>query len=78
MVVPKDGVGGLLGVAEQLDVEAVAPKLWRCCVVRKTGLTVQLLKGLTSSSSLERHMSASPIAITTSLSVCVDGLVFRA
>jgi hypothetical protein len=30
MAVPEGGVGGLLGVAEQLDVEAAAPDLSQC------------------------------------------------
>jgi hypothetical protein len=30
MAVPEGGAGGLLGVAERLDVGAATPKLWVC------------------------------------------------
>jgi hypothetical protein len=59
MAVPEDDVGGLLGMAEQLDVGAAAPKLCRCWV---------LLGELASTSSFERHVSTPPIVVTVFLS----------
>jgi hypothetical protein len=59
MAVPEDDVGGLLGVAEQLDVGAAAPKLYQCW---------GLLGELASTSSFECHVSTPPIVVTASLS----------
>jgi hypothetical protein len=59
MAVPEDDVGGLLGMAEQLDVGAAAPKFYQCW---------GLLGELASTSSFERHVSTPPIVVMAFLS----------
>jgi hypothetical protein len=88
MAVPEGGVGGLLGVVEQLDVGAAAPKapIAECIeILCRVGDEVVLVlvigvmwcissRGLASSSLLERPMFAPPIAyMASSLRLWLEG-----